>query len=223
MDGVAVAATAKTAVDMADKAMRWYAEAKKAAATKEALDAAALAYFGAVLASTVAKLDAEFRTLAMKIDRLETSWSNRRRAALADEVHALAESEALIHKLDAATDFLRKRTHEPGWRERILTVGRGDNELDDALRELLQVGDEALRCVGAREKAPTPLGIEDVERKIRSAKGEAEVDATKRWAQDVLAALDRMTVRSAHRAFGGFASVLSKKHGLPAPDWTTAL
>jgi len=216
---VAVIATAKAAAEAADKIVGWYQNAKDAAATKEARDAATLAYFGALLASTVAALDVEFRTLATDIEELDASWSDTQRAALADKAHALAEREELIHRLDAATEFLRKRTNEPGWRQTILHLGRGDKQLADAVDELLQVGEEALRCVGAREKSPTPLGIEDVERKIRSATEESEVAATKLWARDVLAAIDRMKVRSAHRAFGGFASVLSMRHGLPAPDW----
>lgn len=217
----AAVGTANAAAAAADNVVRWYREAKKAAVTQEARDAAALAYFGALLASSVASLDVEFRALTNEVEKLDASWSAKRRGVLADQVRALADKEELVQRLEAATDFLRKRAHEPGWREKILPRGKGDRDLDDALDELLSVGEEVLRCVGARDKGPTPAGIEDVERKIRSATDESEVEQAKSWAREVLAAIDRMTVRAAHRAFGGFASVLSKKHGISAPDWAT--
>jgi hypothetical protein len=211
-----------TAVGVADKLQRWYENAQAAARTKEQQDAAALVYFAALLASAVAALDLEFQALTDRINGLDTDWSQERRDELAAAVRAVATKETRLNQLTTATAFLQESTHrEPGWRDRILHRGGRDARLDEALDELLETGNNVLTLIGAGHLAATPHGVDDLVRLVKGANNLNAIEHTKAKAADILGVIDRLTARSVHDAFGRFASVVSRKHGIPSPDWAS--
>ena len=220
---MSVLCTAKTAVGMADKAYGWYQSVQAAKISQEQKDAATLVYMAALLASAVASLDLEFRTLRDKINELVPGWSQDQRDELAKEVQALATRESRLKQLKQATGFLRERTQEEkkGWRDKILHRGGRDQKLDEALKGLVEDGDKVLVMIGANVEAPTPYEIEGLVSLIAAANDAEEVQEVKAEAKEVLGVIDHLTARSVPEAFGRFASVVSKKHGITASDWAT--
>jgi hypothetical protein len=186
-------------------------------------DAAALVYMAARLASAVASLDLEFRTLRDKINKLDPGWSQDQRDKLAEDVQALATKESRLKQLKEATGFLRERTQEEkkGWRDKILHRGGHDQQLDKALKGLVEDSDKVLVMIGANHQAPTPYEIAELGPLIAAANDAKTVQEAKAKAENVLGVIDLMTARSVPEAFGRFASVVSKKHGITAPDWAT--
>ena len=207
------------AVAAADTLRNWYERAQAAAKTQEQKDAAALVYFAAQLASAVASLDLEFRTLLNQINKLDDGWSEEQRNELADKVQDLATRETRVDELETSTAFLRERTQQDlGWRERILHRGGPDAKLDEALEALLAAGNEVRHVVGVGFRAGTPYGVDVLEWQIRQP---GYVEMPKRQAQETLGVIDRLTARSIPQAFGRFASVISRKHGISTPDWAS--
>lgn len=213
---------ASGAVAAADKLHSWYENAQAAAKTQEQKDAAALVYFAAQVASAVASLDLEFRTTLNGIKKLDPTWTKERRDELADAVQTIATKESRLNQLTTATAFLRERTGpSSNWRERVLHRGGRDPKLDEALDGLLATGDEVLRLVGADRDAPTPYEVDVLEARIRGADDPGKVEQTTSEATRILSVIDRLTARSVPQAFGRFASAVSRKHGIPAPDWAS--
>ena len=60
-----------------------------------------------------------------------------------------------------------------------------------------------------------------LERRIRGSEDQETIERTKAEATEVLSVIDRLTARSVHPAFGRFASEISRKHGMSAPDWAS--
>ena len=220
---VSAVGMATTAVSVADKLHSWHESAQAAKMTQQQKDAAALVYNAAVLASAVASLDLEFRTLRDKINKLDPGWSQDQRNKLAKKVHALATKESRLKQLKQATGFLRDRTQpeKKGWRDKILHRGGRDQKLDEALKGLVEDGDKVLVMIGANVEAPTPYEIAELEPLIAAANDVTTVQEAKAKAENVLGVIDHLTARGVPEAFGRFASVLSKKHGITAPDWAT--
>lgn len=214
---------ANTAVGMADKLHSWHQTAQAAKISQEQEDAATLVYTAALLASAVASLDLEFRTLRDRINELDPGWSQDQRNELAKEVQALATKESRLKQLKQATGFLRERTQEEkkGWRDKILHRGGRDQKLDEALKGLVEDGDKVLVMIGANVDAPTPYEIAELVPLIAAANDAKTVQEVKAEAERVLGVIDHLTARSVPEAFGRFASVVSKKHGITAPDWAT--
>ncbi len=210
---------ASTAIKLADQLDRWYASARLAAKTREAQDAAALVYFAAVLASAIAALDLGFRRLLDDVKKLDSSWSPEQRIQLADKVHELGTTEERLKQLKTAIGFLADREGKPGWRDRIL--GKGDAKLNKALDDLVTAGREVLRMIGADRAAVTPWQVFELEGFIRTPEGGKTVAEIKTEAETVLGVINRLTARSVPEAFGRFASAVSRKHGIPAPDWAS--
>jgi hypothetical protein len=128
-----------------------YEQARSDARNRRERDAAALVYFAALLASAVAELDLEFRTLLHDINGLDPAWTDKRRNQLGDKIQDLATSETRLHQLVKATSFLRKRAQATSsWRRRILHFRDRDAELDGSLDTLVATGDEVLRLIGTR-------------------------------------------------------------------------
>jgi hypothetical protein len=121
-----------------------------------------------------------------------------------------------------ATEFLRDHTtQDRGWIDRILHRGGRDPKLDEALNTLLETGDEVLGLIGADRPAPTPYGVDSLEWRIRNANDLETVALAKRESAQALEVIDRLTGRSVPQAFGRFASAISRKHGITAPDWAS--
>lgn len=206
-----------------EKVGEWYNQREAEALSDEQKQAAALIYNAARLAHAVAGLENEFRTLQSKIIKLRVSWSKAQRAELSDQVLALAQKEERLRQLNEAMGFLDAVDRHPGssWRQRILHRGTQDTRLEDALDALVGIGREVYRQIGAEQNIPTPYGVSGLQILIGDADNQEKVDHVKEWAEDVLGVIDRLTARSVYEAFGRFASVVSQKHGITAPDWTS--
>lgn len=213
---------AGTAAAVAEKLASWYDQAQEAAQTKEAKDAAAVIYFAALLATAVAALDDQFRALKDEVQQLDLSTPQEDRDKLAEELKGLRLSETRLREINRASGFLEERLQrEPGWRDRILHRGQRDPDLERRIWDLVGIGNQVLQVIGAREKAPTPPGIEELEQAILEANDESAVRLARDMANRVLGVIDSLTARAVEQAFGRLASVLSDKHGISAPDWAT--
>jgi hypothetical protein len=219
MDPITAAGTAAVA---ADKLVSWYDRAQEAAQTQDAKDAAAVIYFAAVIATAVAALDDRFRALKDEIQELDLSARQENREKLAGELKGLRLSETRLREINRASGFLEDRLQrESGWRDRILHRSQRDPDLERTIGDLVGIANQVLQVIGAREKAPTPPGIGELEQAILEANDESAVGRAKDMADQVLGVIDSLTVRGVEQAFGRLASVLSNKHGISAPDWAT--
>ncbi|MEV0469255.1 hypothetical protein [Streptomyces prunicolor] len=217
-------ATLTGAASVGDRLLAWYEQAQAAAATQEQKKAAAVIYFAARVASAVAALDLEFRTVLNEIKKPDPTWSETRRDQLADRVQALATSESRLNQLQEAAGFLRECADPGGgWRERIRLWGSRNARFDEALDHLLASGERVLQLIGADRQAPTPYEVYELELKIRSSGDQQSVAQTKAEAARVLDVIDHLTARSVPLAFGTFAGALSRRHGIAVPDWAVGV
>jgi hypothetical protein len=179
-------------------------------------------YFAAVIATAVAALDDRFRALKDEIQELDLSARQENREKLAGELEGLRLSETRLREINRASGFLEDRLQrESGWRDRILHRSQRDPDLERTIGDLVGIANQVLQVIGAREKAPTPPGIGELEQAILEANDESAVGRAKDMADQVLGVIDSLTVRGVEQAFGRLASVLSNKHGISAPDWAT--
>jgi hypothetical protein len=223
-----VAEAVKAVANLANSIHAWHVKAQEVAKTDEERDAVRLVYSAFRLASAVAALEDEFRTMLNEIDKLNVGWSDEQRGQLAMQVKALGTKDSWVRQLVGATSFLAARERERGswWRELILHFrGQRDDKLDDALDTLVSVGRRVLRFIGAEQPIETPAGVEQLVPKIWVADNQEAVEGAKAAATEAFGVIDLLTARSVHAAFEGFASVISQKHGLPTeglPSVSTA-
>lgn len=203
----------------AEKLSAWRQEADAAAKTKEARDAMMTTYYAGLLLNTVRQLDAQFHALRLEVEKLADDWDQGQRDALADRVGGLARSEVLLDRLQESATFLESHAKtEVGRFGRMLQkVGKKRGELEGSLWELRQLANDALQWIGARERAPTPAGIGDVEVAVRRATDDERVEAAKELARAALGVIDSYAARQGRAEYGRLASALSRAHGLTPP------
>lgn len=211
----------KNALNVIDKLLDWYIKAWDRANTREQQDAVELIYSAAVLAASIAALDAEFQTLRDSIEKLDNTTPDRQeREALAGKVHDLARSERHLRAIKEKTAFIRVHIKEPGWRDRIFGWNNPELGEQKQMELLVAAGNEVLEEIGANLDVPTPLSIGYLERQLS---GHTELWLVKRTAKEVLDKIGYLTTRSIADVFGKFAGSMSKKHGIPVPDWASGV
>ena len=163
----------------AERLVAWRQEAEAAAKTKDARDAALTIYYAGLLLNTVRQLDARFQGLRDQVEELTDDWDQAQRDELAGRIGALARSEDLLDRLQEAAAFLEAHAQtEAGRVGRMLRkVGKRRSEIEGSLWELRQLANDALQWIGARERAPTPAGVSDVEDAVRSASERSKSNA----------------------------------------------
>lgn len=208
---------------IAERLLAWRKQAEAAAETREAKDAATTVYFAGLLLAAIEALDSAFRTLSREIKGLEVSSPREEREALATQAEQLAESEILLNRLGRAAGYLEQHADKQSSRlDRMLQgLGKERSETETILREFARFAAEAQEWIGAREKAPTPAGIEDVVRSVRAAEDTEQLNRARWEAGSALDVIDRLEVRQMHQAFGRLTSALSRAYGLTTPEWET--
>lgn len=203
----------------AEKLVAWRQETEAAARTKEARDATLTIYYAGLLLNTVRQLDARFRGLRDQVEALADDWDQAQRDELADRIGALARSEVLLDRLQEAAAFLEAHAQtEAGRVGRVLQkVGKKRSQIEGSLWELRQLANDALQWIGARERAPTPAGITDVEDAVRTASDAQRVERAKLLARSALGVVDAYAARQGRAEYGRLASGLSRAHGLSPP------
>jgi hypothetical protein len=221
MTGPETAAAIKAVQASVQKLDAWRQQNMAATRSKEAQDAAQAMYHAALIPCICRSLNLEFRALNSRIQELATDVGSRELEAVADDVAALADKEDLVGRLLLAVGFLQRHAARgPGRFGRLARRIKKQNERDDAertLSEIADIGEQALRVVGAREHFPTPPGITEVETALHVATTPEALAHAKSHANTALEQVDRLLLREAHEKLGQLRSALSEAYGLPPP------
>jgi len=219
-----VIALEKAAV-LTDKIHAWYKDAQARARTQAQQDAAAIVYHAALLTAAVSGLQSEFTLILAEITKPEPLiWDSKRRTQLAEMVDDLSRRETRVNQLQQAMGLLDDPGRRPGkFQAWVRDLFGGDKSSENALANITQAGRVVIRMINAGGNAPTPRDVDDLARIIRDADTEQKVNAARLKASEVLEAIDRLTARDVHEAFGCLVSVLSREHGVSVPDWTSVV
>jgi hypothetical protein len=200
----------------------WRAAAADAARSGNGNRAAQWVYAGSVALSTADELRDEFERLRDEILLLDANSTEKERTVVADQVRALARREVLVNRLSECAGILRQAASEPAdW----LSSAVDRNAQQDAnavLAELANLAESILGWVGAREKAPTPTGIIEVEQAIRSAGDEASLAHAQVLAKDAFGRIEAYRLREGRARLGQLRDRVAQEYGLPHPPELTS-
>jgi hypothetical protein len=199
----------------------WRTKATADAQDDAARDAANWIFAGSLALATAEQLRLRFLSLMNEIEALTVETPAAERAAVADRVRDLGQSQLLVGRLAESVGMLRKASEQDGpVRKAIAKTTHDDHaraESLDVVWQLANLAEEVLRWVGVHKKAPTPEGVGDVAVALRAAHDAGTLKYAQDAAQRAFMVIDDYELLRARYRLGQLRSHVTAAYKLLPP------